>query len=140
MYHVYLSEAEQIEIKHRLSQEQNAKVWKRLQAIYSRNERIPSQEIARHLSVSMRTIGEWVKLYLTGGLEALTTLNYDNQGPKSRLADYQDEIDALVEEEEIPTITDLQSRIEDLYGLRVEESWLSRWCKKNSIFVSRRPE
>ncbi len=139
MYHLYLLDSDQKRIKNRLTMEKNAKIWRRLQAIYSRNERIPTQEIARNLSVSLRTIGVWVKLYLTGGIEALVTLNYEDQGPKSKLANYRQEIDKLTDDEQIPTMTCLRERLKQLYDVEVEESWLSRWCKKNLIYLSKRP-
>jgi transposase len=88
----------------------------------------------------MKTIGVWVKIYLSGGIGALTDLNYENQGPQSKLAEYEEEIDKLTDEEQIPTMTCLQQRIKELYGVEVEESWLFRWCKKKSICLLKRPD
>jgi len=138
MHHIYLTTEQTKEFKKRIATERDSKIWKRLQAVYSRSQKILTNEIAHNLSVNRGTITEWVKLYLSGGMEALVTLNYDNQGPRSKLSDYQKDIDKLTDEEDIPTITCLQQRIKELYGVEVEESWLFRWCKKNSICLSRK--
>jgi len=140
MHQIYLEPVQEEEFEKQLATERDAKIWRRLQAIYSRNQRIASAVIAQNLSVNVATITEWVRIYLKGGIKALTNLNYDHQGPKSKLAAYEQEIDKLTDDEQIPTMTCLQQRIKELYGVEVEESWLFRWCKKKSICLSKRPD
>jgi transposase len=140
MYHLYFSDEEEAEFRKRLAREKDAKVWKRLQGVYSRGQRIASGVIAKNLSVGIDTISVWVKLYRSGGIEGLTNLNYEHQGMRSRLAKYQESIEDLTQREQIPTMGVLRKRIEELYGVEVEESWLSRWCKKKSICLSKRQD
>ncbi len=140
MYHLYLMGGEEEEFKERLRSERDVKKWRRLQAVYLRGQRKSTQMIAENLGVNRDTITLWVKLYRSGGLEGLTNLKYEHQGRSSKLGVYQREIDLLTDKERISTMSCLAKRIKELYGVEVEESWLSRWCKKNSICLSRRPD
>ena len=140
MHQIYLTTAQKEEFEKQLTTERDSKIWRRLQAIYSRNQRIASTIIAQNLSVNVSTITEWVRIYLRGGIKELTNLNYDHQGPKSKLTEYEQAIDKLTDNEQIPTMTCLQQRIKELYGVEVEDSWLFRWCKKKSICLSKRPD
>jgi transposase len=138
MYSVHLSKQERQDLQKRLAREQNSKIWKRLQAIYSRSRGITSREIAKNLSVSLNTVTAWVKLYLTGGVETLVALNYT--GPVSKLEPYRQEIENLIQTETIPTLNVLQQRVKQEFEVEIGETGLYKWCKKKLMLPLRRPE
>src|SRR3984893_18412981 len=56
--------------------EKDARLHKRLSALLWLDEGRTREEVARLLGVHGRTIKNWLKLYLKGGLTALCTLSY----------------------------------------------------------------
>lgn len=125
------------DIQDAMKKEKNIKIYRRLQAVLWKNLKKPHQEIAFLLQVNQNTITNWFHLYEKKGLSGLCTLDYEGRRP-SKLNRYEQEIRAYIEKENISNITILQSWIESQFGLHVEESWLYRYCKKNSIFPIRK--
>lgn len=121
------------DIQDAMKKEKNIKIYRRLQAMMWKNLKKPHQEIAFLLQVTQNTVTNWFYLYKKKGLLGLCTLDYEGRRP-SKLNQYEQEIRAYIEKENIANIAMLQSWIESHFGLHVEESWLYRYCKKNSIF------
>lgn len=140
MYKICLNKKTEKQLKELLAEETNLKVWKRLKAIHLRKKQVPSREISQTLDVSLDTVTNWVKLFLSEGLKGLVHLRYESQGIKSSLSPYQESIRQLTKEVQIPTLSVLQSEIANRFGVEIGETGLYKWCKKNSICLSRRPD
>ena len=63
-------------LEKRRAAEKDARLHKRLSALLWLNEGRTRQEVAGLLGVHVRTVKNWLKLYLKGGLNALCTLSY----------------------------------------------------------------
>jgi len=54
------------------------------------------------------------------------------------MSEYNKEIIEKVEQDNIATLKELQEFIRKQYDIEIEQSWLSRYCKKNSIFLTKK--
>jgi transposase len=101
------------------------------------HEQYPKKEIALLLGVSIDTITGWIRIYNKAGLAGLGLLKYE--GPRvSSLDSIKEKINDYVKKENISTLSQLQKMIKEKHQLSVEHSWLSRYCKKNFIFLIKR--
>jgi transposase len=89
-------------------------------------------EVARILNVNIDTITDWVKLYQREGLSSIGLLKYEGRRPCA-LDSIKQQITAYVQKENISTLSELQTMILEKHHLKIEHSWLSRYCKKNFI-------
>ena len=124
-------------IRGRKKKEQNAKIFKRLIAIEMRGCGRKCKDIGNILGVCIDTLADWTNLFLKGGIEALCQLEYEGRRP-SKLEPYMEAMRKKVEEDSVVTISQMKAWLEKEYQIIVEESWLSRFCKKNSIFRTKR--
>jgi transposase len=131
-YSILLGTHELGEISKLMKQRKDTKVYKRLIALKMKHLGISNIDISSVLDVHIDTITDWFKLYINFGLSGLCELHLKNR-KKSKLDDVRDELSKLVEEKTISTISEFQNYISNLFGIDVEQSWLSRYCKKNSI-------
>jgi transposase len=69
----------------------------------------------------------------------LSAFNYEGRR-KSVLDSIQKELSNCIKTEMISTIAQLQDFIEKKFSIRIEHSWLSRYCKKNSIALIRKQD
>ena len=136
-YRLDLDEIRLEEISNLLKNQKDAKIYKRLIALKMKNQGITNQNISKILDVHIDTITDWFKIYLNKGLNELCQLNLQNR-KKSKLDDHLAELKKLVEENTISTIAEFQNYISNIFGIEIEHSWLSRYCKKNSIALIRR--
>jgi transposase len=136
-YLISLSSKELQEVDIALKAQKESKVYKRLVSLKMKNHGLSNKEIANILSVHIDTITNWHKLYISLGLKGLCELHLKNR-KKSKLDIHINEIRGLAKEKTISTIAELQDNISKLYGIEIEHSWLSRYCKKNSIFLIKR--
>jgi transposase len=120
------------EINKLLKKQKDAKIYKRLVALKMKHRGITNQNISIILDVHIDTITDWVKIYINMGLNGLCELHLQNR-KKSKLDDHLEELKKLVEEKTISSISEFQNYISNLFGIEIEHSWLSRYCKKNSI-------
>jgi transposase len=125
------------EITHAKKEEKRAKIYRRILAIEQRLHGKTYGEIAQELSVCVDTVFDWVKIYEEGGLAALRTLHYEGRRI-SKLKEYETEIRDHITTESVRTLEELQDWLQKTFSLEVEHSWLFRFCKKNSIFLSKR--
>lgn len=140
MYRVQLNEKTKKEFDKRIRSEQNSRIWRRLQGVILRAEKKSSREIAEFLGVTRDTVTHWVKDFLEGGLEGLVTLNY--RKPVSVLEPYVEQIKEIATDKNnrISTMEELRYKVKEKFGVSIEYSWFSRWCKKKLIFLTRRLE
>ena len=134
---IVLSEKEKKELEERRKKERDTKIYKRLRAIEMRGQGGKCKDIAILLGVCIVTISNWTNLYLRGGIEELCQLEYEGRRP-SKLEPYMEAMRKKVEEDSLVTLLQMKTWLEKEYQIIVEESWLSRFCKKNSIFRTKR--
>ncbi len=138
-YQVILSKIDLDIIKTKKRKERDAKLLRRYQCLSMLHENYPKKEVAKLLGVNIDTITDWVKIYTKSGLAGLGLLNYEGRRPSS-LDQIKDEIVDLIKKENINSMVQLQGKIKSNYKLDVEESWLGRYCKKNSISLIRKQD
>lgn len=138
-YQVILSKTDLDIIKTKKRNERDAKLLRRYQCLSMLHENYPKKEVAKLLGVNIDTITDWVKIYTKSGLVGLGLLNYEGRRPSS-LDQIKDELVDLIKKEKINTMAQLQVNIKNNYKLDVEESWLGRYCKKNSISLIRKQD
>ena len=136
-YSIKLDNKELENINKQLKIQRDAKVYKRLIALKMKHNGISNHEISNILDVHIDTITDWFKLYINLGLNSLCELHLKNR-KKSKLDDHLEELKVLIEEKTISTIAEFQNYISNLFGIEIEHSWLSRYCKKNSIALIKR--
>lgn len=124
------------EIRQAKKEEKRSKIYRRILAVEKRLQGEKCKEIAKDLSVCLDTVSDWMRIYETGGLEKLRKLNYDGRRI-SVLEEYKTKIKEHIKLESVRTIEDLQDWLKETHAVIVEQSWLFRFCKKNSIFLSK---
>lgn len=136
---IELTEAEKIELKKLKSKEKNNKIYRRYLYLEMSNKGLTNLDIADYLGVCNDTLTDWRRIFLESGLEGISKLHYEGRR-ESKLKKYEDKIRKKVEEDQVATLAELQSFIKKKCKVEVEQSWLSRYCKKNSIFLTRRQD
>lgn len=138
MFTIQLSKRELKKIKQLLAKETSVRVYRRLQAIEMAATGSAYQSIAATVGVGADTVTDWIQLYAKSGLTALRTLHFTGKR-KSPFDKYATRIKQDVKNHTIATLAELQDWIKDKYSLDMEQSWLFRCCKKNSIYLTKRP-
>ena len=138
-YQVILSKIDLDIIKIKKRKERDTKLLRRYQCLFMLHENYSKKEVAKLLGVNIDTITDWVKIYTKSGLAGLGLFNYEGRRPSS-LDQIKDELVDLIKKENINTMVQLQGKIKSNYKLDVEESWLGRYCKKNSISLIRKQD
>ncbi len=138
MYKINFSKTNLAAIKKGKREEKDKKILRRLYCLELKAKGISHKEIADSIGVSQDTVTSWVKLYIQKGLNELCKpINYDRRS--SRIDPHIQEIKTLVRDQAIATLAELRNLLKNDFDIAIEESWLSRLCKKNSICLSRRP-
>ncbi len=138
MYQIKLSVSELKKIKQLQEQEKNVRVLRRLEAIKLLNQGQNHQEIAEAFNVCVDTITDWIKIYQSEKLQGLRKLQFKDKR-KSKINDYVDQIKQDVKDNTITTLAEMQAWIKEKYSIEMEQSWLFRCCKKNSIYLTKKP-
>lgn len=136
-YKIVLTPADQSIIKEKKRKEKDAKLLRRYQCLSMLYDQYPKKEVARLLNVNIDTITDWIKLYNKEGLAGLGLLKYEGRRPSS-LDSIKKQIVSCVQKENITTLSELQMMIEKKHQLKIEHSWLSRYCKKNFIALTKK--
>ena len=137
MYQVKLSKTELKELKKLKQKERDKKIFRRLQAIHLRHQGKSNQEIADIIGVCKETVIDWARIFEIKGLDGICKLNYE--GRRSfKIDPYINKIKKDIKEETISTLAELQDLLKKNYSIEIEQSWLSRCCKKNSIFLTKK--
>jgi transposase len=138
MYTIELSKKELKKIKQLINKEKRVKVYRRLQAVEMIAAGHAYQTVAAAIGVGADTVTDWIQLYAKSGLTELCTLHFTGKRT-SPLDAYVDQIKQDITDNTIATLAALQAWIKDKYSLEMEQSWLWRCCKKNSIYLTKRP-
>lgn len=138
-YSIQIDENELAEISKKMKSIKEAKIYKRLVSLKLKHKGMSNQEISIILDVHIDTITDWFKLYINNGLNKLCELHLKNR-KKSKLDAYMVELKNIVETKSVSTIAEFQNYIRNMFGIEIEHSWLSRYCKKNSIALIKRQD
>lgn len=131
-YTVNLTSAEELELKRLRRVEKNGKLLRRYQCLWMAHENFPKKEIASTLGINIDTVTDWIKLFNKGGLGGLRKLHYEGRRP-SGLDSLKDVLIKYIQDKPVSKLSELQDFLKTKHSLVVEHSWLSRYCKKNSI-------
>lgn len=139
MLKITISKDDLKEIKLRKREEKDKKIYRRLQFLHLKYKNKTNKEIADLLGVCADTITDWVRIYSNKGLTGLCQpINYDNRSAK--IDDYVVRIKQDVKDNMISSLSELQNWIKKNYSLEIEQSWLFRCCKKNSIYLTKKQD
>lgn len=136
--HIRLSDTEKKELLILKKNEKNVKIYKRLLFIEMKNENKKNTEILKFLGISIDTCTDWTTMYFEEWLIGLCKHKYDWRRP-SKLDAVRASIEEYVSKNIIPTLPLLQLWIEQTHQIHVQVSWLSEYCKKNWICLTKRP-
>jgi transposase len=131
-YSIDLTAKEIVELKRLRRVEKDGKILRRYQCMWFAHEKFPKKEIASMLSVNIDTVTDWIKLFNKNGLDSLSKLHYKGRRPSS-LDCVKVELLKYIKEQSVSQLSELQQFLSDQYSIKIEHSWLSRYCKKNSI-------
>jgi transposase len=138
-YTITLSKIEALELKRLRRIEKDGKILRRYQCIWMAHEKFPKKEIATVLGVNIDTITDWIKLFNKGRILALRKLHYEGRRPSS-LDAVKDKLIKHIKEESVSTLSELQHFLKTQHSITVEHSWLSRYCKKNSVALIKKQD
>jgi transposase len=134
MYKIKLSATEMAKLNKRRKKEKNKAISDRLQCIYLAAKSKENKEITKTLAINKNSATNWIKIYLEKGLDELfRPEDFDRRSAK--IDGYIEKIKQDVKEKTITSLAELQSWIKEEYSLQIEQSWLWRCCKKNSIYL-----
>jgi len=133
-YHINLTNKQEQRLRRIAHENQGDKnLLKRIYCILLRNDGQNNENITRLLDIHEDTIADWVRIYTKRGLDELLTYKYHKRR-KSKLDAYRSQIKRIASRKKTTTIEQLQEAIEETLSIRVEYSWLYRYCVKNSIY------
>jgi len=125
------------ELKGRLLSEGNSKIYRRLLWLDLKHRRYRQKEISFILRMSQAQLTNWSKLFIEQGFEGLCSTHYKDRRP-SKLMPYLDKIREHVQKQSVSSLSCLQEWLAKEFGVFIEQSWLSRWIKKNSVVLIKR--
>ena len=138
MYKIKLSPRGLAKLQQRRKKEKNKAIADRLHCLYLAHTGKGNKEITEILAIHKNSVTNWIKIYLEKGLDALCRPeNFDRR--VSRIDDHLEHIKQDIQDHTITTLAELQHWIQKEYSLTMEQSWLWRCCKKNSIYLTKRP-
>ena len=137
MYAIKLSNTALKELTNKRKAIKDKAIYDRLQCIYLASKGKGNKEITETLGINKNSATNWIKLYIEKGLDELCRPeNFDRR--TSKINDYVDKIKQDVKDNTIATLGELQAWIKKEYSIEMEQSWLFRCCKKNSIYLTRK--
>jgi len=137
MYKIKLTKPEITKLKKLKQVEKNKRIFRRLQCLELSHKGKEHKEIADITGVCVDTITDWIKLYQNEGIAGLCHLDFKDKR-KSMIDDYTDKINTDVKNNMISTLSELQDWLKSHYEIEIEQSWLFRCCKKNSICLTKK--
>lgn len=136
-YSIDLSSQEISTLKKLRRSEKDGKILRRYQCIWMAHEKHSKKEIAFLLGINIDTVTDWIKLFTKQGLSGLSKLHYEGRRP-SALDAIKDLLIKHIREQPVSKLSELQDFLHTKHSIKVEHSWLSRYCKKNSIALIKR--
>lgn len=118
-------------------EEKRSKIYRRLLCIEQRLQGKSCKDIALELGVCLDTISDWTNIYEAEGLAALRNLHYEGRRVV-KLEPYKNQMKEYVTEKSVRTLAEIQDWLKETHSVEAGQSWIFRFCKKNSIFHSKR--
>jgi transposase len=141
MIQIRFSEQEIEQLKRERWSYPDARVQRRMHALYYKGQGYAHQEIEELVDVSAKTLRSYLRLYESGGMAALKVLNYPH--PLSALSAHQTTIEAEFQERPAKSIKEAVARIEEKTGVRRSRFQVSRFLKQlgmNRLKVGQIPD
>jgi transposase len=113
---IVLSRGERKKIEERRRHERDARLVNRLSAMLWLDDGRTRLEVAQLLGLNPKTVKNWLKLYLKGGLDALCTLHYRGDGGELSTAQAE-ELKKEVETGRFRCAAQARQWIEDTFGV-----------------------
>ncbi len=138
-YSISLTSVEVLELERLRRSEKDGKILRRYQCVWMAYENFPKKEIASTLGVNIDTVTDWIKLFNKNRLGGLCKLHYEGRRP-SGLDAVKDVLIKYIKEQSVSKLSELQDFLKTKHSIIVEHSWLSRYCKKNSIALIKKQD
>ena len=135
---IKLKNKEKKELTKLKNTEKNNKIYRRYMYLELSSKGMTNVEIASVLGVCNDTLTDWKVIFLKGGLKALSKMNYEKHGRKSKLEKYKKEIKELEKKEGFATLKELKEWLKKEHKIESCISNLFYFCKKNSIFLTKK--
>jgi transposase len=116
MLRLAFSEADKQALHYERYHHPHPRVQQRMEALWLKSQSLPHHQIAQLCAISANTLRSYLKLYHTGGVEALKHLNF--HCPQSLLSAHQDTIEAQGRAHPPQTINEAVAMLETLTGIR----------------------
>lgn len=104
------------------------RVQLRMEALLLKSQNLPHKDICRILAISGNTLRQYLKLYQSGGLEALKQFRY--RRPKSELEDYADLVEEALFENPPATVAQAAALIEEVTGIKRQPTQVRAFLKR----------
>ena len=127
------------ELEKGLKEEKNTKVYKRLLFIKMKQQGLNNKSIANILKVTPDTLTDWSDTFIEGGFPRLCLLNYEGRRV-SRLEPYKKQIKKKQNEEGFDNLKQIKAWVQSEYGVETCVYNLFYFCKKNSIFPTKKQD
>jgi transposase len=116
MLQLEFSEADKQALHYERYHHPHPHVQQQMEALWLKSQGLPHHQIAQLCDISTNTLRSYLKLYQTGGVEALKQLNF--HCPQSVLSAHRDTIEAHVREHPPQTINEVVAMLEALTGIK----------------------
>ena len=116
MLRLEFSEADQQALHYERYHHPHPRVQQRMEALWLKSQGLPHHQIAQLGAISAHTLRSYLKLYHTGGVEALQHLNF--HCPQSMLSAHRDTIEAQVRAHPPQTINEAGAMLAALTGIK----------------------
>lgn len=134
---IKLTNKDRAKLKKLKKRESNNKIYRRYLYLEMSSNDMTNLKIAELLGVCNDTLTVWKQIFEESGLKGLSQLNYEGRRI-SKLEEHKDAIIKKIKDDKIVTLTQLQHFLSSEKKVDVEQSWLCRFCKKNSIFLTKK--
>ncbi len=138
MYKIKLTRSELSALQKRRKKESSKAISDRLHCLYLAHIGKGNKEITDILAINKNSATNWIKIYLEKGMDELCRAENFDRRP-SRIDSYLEKIKQDIQDNAIATLSELQDWIKQKYLIEMEQSWLWRCCKKNSIYLTKKP-
>lgn len=125
---IHISEADAKAARYEFLNYPEPIVQKRMLCLRLKYRGYQNQEIADILEISRNTVGNYLALYASEGIEGLKTLNY--RGPVSKLDRHQPKVEASFREQAPKSVKEARERIKKLTGVKRSLSRVRAFMKR----------
>ena len=116
MLQLAFSEADKQALHYERYHHPHPRVQQRMEALWLKSQGVPHHQIAHLCAISANTLRSYLKLYQTGGVEALKQLHF--HCPQSALSAYRDTIEAQIRAHPPQTINEAVAMLAALTGIK----------------------